>query len=64
MGKVIFGPDYFILIQIAVPISIFYFQNIFLTLGLTKTSFLSNSLTKRVRQIWTLFSCILLFDIS
>jgi hypothetical protein len=51
MGNVIFGPDYFILIPIAVPISIFYFQNIFLTLGLTKTSFFSNFLTERARQV-------------
>ena len=33
---------------IVVPIN---FQNIFLTLGLTKTSFVSNSLTERARQI-------------
>ncbi len=45
------GPDYFILFPIVVPIEIFYFQNILLCLGLTKTSFFSNSLTERARQV-------------
>jgi hypothetical protein len=34
-----------------VPIEIFYFQNILLCLDLTKTSFFSNSLTERARQV-------------
>ncbi len=59
MGKVISGPDYF---KISGPdrgpdSEIFY-------LVLTKVSFFSNFLTERVRQVWTLFSCILLFEIS
>ena len=36
---------------IAVPIKYFQLSKYFLTLGLTKTSFISNSLTERARQI-------------
>jgi hypothetical protein len=43
------GPDYF---KFVVPIKIFvWLLKYFLTLGLTKTSFFSNSLTERARQI-------------
>ena len=52
------GPDRDILILL-LNLKIFYFA-----LGLTKTSFFSNFLTERARQVQTLFSCILIFDIS
>jgi hypothetical protein len=53
------GPDYF---KISGPDrgpdrKIFY-------LVLTKTSFFSNSLTERARQVWTLFWCILVIGIG